>query len=569
MTTDKSNFEQHLEKLKNEYKAQLPVKLEAIVTDWNRLNHQWNPELMVTLHRNVHSLIGTSGTFGFTDISKTARELETQLKPLIDLHDNANAIINEQQESVNAVIAKLTHLISPAENTADNNTVTIENEENSFAALNASLTAKTTTLTIKEVLIYLLDDEVAAPTALVRNFLSYGFKSKHFRTMSDLLVAIQNKPPHLVILDLVMPDITIAKVFELAKSIVKMDIKVFMLSGRDDFDARLCAVRAGAHAYIAKPADVPSLVAQIRHVLNLSILKPPHILIVDDQESVAQFYATVLTQTGMKTTVEIDPSHVLNVMKANTPDLLLLDLNMPNVSGTELAAIIRQQEKHQSIPIIFLSAEANPDKKTSLLEVGSDDLLSKGMQPEELVRQVKSRVERARTLTAMMYHDSLTGLLNHAQIQIAAERVFQHSKRTHAHFCVAMVDIDKFKSVNDTYGHLTGDRVLKALSQLLEQRLRSTDYIGRFGGEEFMLVLPDVSINDAGKLVNELRRAFSAIKFKEDDVEFTVSFSAGLAENSGMDNFIEQIKMADEALYKAKNRGRNLVCASLSGDTNQ
>ena len=163
----------------------------------------------------------------------------------------------------------------------------------------------------------------------------------------------------------------------------------------------------------------------------------------------------------------------------------------------------------------------------------------------------------------MMYQDSLTGLLNHAQIQLAAERVFQHCNRKGSMFTIAMIDIDKFKSVNDTYGHLTGDRVIKALSQLLQQRLRITDYIGRFGGEEFLLILPEINIHDTSNLLNGLRKAFSLIEFKENGVHFNVSFSAGIAENTGMKTFMEQIKMADEALYRAKERGRNVVCASL------
>ena len=287
---------------------------------------------------------------------------------------------------------------------------------------------------------------------------------------------------------------------------------------------------------------------------------------MDDQVSIAEFYKTILEQAGMKVTIEINPYEVLPAMQAQGPDLLLLDLNMPEVNGDELAAVIRQQEQYQSIPILFISANAHPDKKTDLLEIGSDDLLSKGMPPEELVRHVKSRVERAKTLTAMMYQDSLTGLLNHAQIQLAAERVFQHCNRKGSTFTIAMIDIDKFKSVNDTYGHLTGDRVIKALSQLLQQRLRVTDYIGRFGGEEFLLIMPDININDAGSLLNGLRKAFSQIDFKENGVHFNVSFSAGVAENTGMANFMEQIKIADEALYRAKQRGRNVVCASLGGD---
>jgi diguanylate cyclase (GGDEF)-like protein len=570
MTSEKSSFELHLEKLKGEYKDQLPAKIEAIAVDWKTLCEAWQPELMVILHRNVHSLIGTSGTFGFTDISKTARELEEQLKPLLN-HKTEDYKINvDLYESATHIINNISNLISPSATQTPKKTdqIAVKDPNYDFSELDQQLSQTRNSGTVaQDILIYYLDHEIIAPELLLQNLLSYGFNSKHFRSMPQLVNAIQHKQPSLVIIDLTLPDISLENIFDLARTFVQRGVKVFIFSGRDDFISRLHSVRAGIHSYVTKPADIPALVGMIRNHLNLNINKPTHILIVDDQISIAEFYKTILEQAGMKVTIETDPYDVLPAMQAQGPDLLLLDLNMPEVNGDELAAVIRQQEQYQSIPILFISANAHPDRKTDLLEIGSDDLLSKGMPPEELVRHVKSRVERAKILTAMMYQDSLTGLLNHAQIQLAAERVFQHCNRKGSTFTIAMIDIDKFKSVNDTYGHLTGDRVIKALSQLLQQRLRITDYIGRFGGEEFLLIMPEININDAGNLINGLRKAFSLIDFKENGVHFNVSFSAGVAENTGTASFMEQIKIADEALYRAKQRGRNVVCASLSGDS--
>lgn len=565
MATEKITFEQQLVQLRTAYKAQLPQKIIDIRAGWINLNAEFSTDAVTLLHRNIHSLVGSSATFGFTAISKLARELGDLLKPLLATQEALFTPDDELQDQVKNIMEKFSTLL--------NASATTEPETGELADTDPATQTQAGKLYFKtpaeEILIYYLDDAVAAPELLIQNLINYGFPSKHFRSMNELLSAAHKNPPNLVILDLIMPDIAMDKVFSLARSLVDLGVKVFMLSARDDFSYRLQAVRAGIDAYIVKPANMPALVGKIRNILQLRQMNLPHILIVDDQESVAQFYCTVLTQAGMRVTSEGNPENVLEIMKTNTPDLVLLDLNMPDVSGVELAAIIRQHDKYQSIPILFLSADANPNMKTVLLEIGSDDLLSKGMQQEELVRQIKTRVERAAILTGMMYQDSLTGLLNHAQIQLAAERLFLQNKRKKETFAIAMIDIDKFKNVNDTYGHLTGDLVIKTLAQLLEQRLRTTDYIGRFGGEEFMLVLPDTNVHNASILINNLRKAFAAIKFKKEDITFNVSFSAGVAENTGINNFIEQIKMADLALYKAKNRGRNLVCASLPGDTNE
>jgi len=571
MTSKKSSFELHLKNLKAEYSVQLPAKIAAIKSDWKLLHGVWQAELMVKLHRNVHSLIGTSGTFGFTEISKTARALESLLKPLLKHISDDYKINAELSTTVNTIIDNIAQLISsttePALPASDEITG-INTAAADFNELDVQLSAKSNSGTVaQDILIYYLDHEVAAPELLLQNLLSYGFKSRHFRSMPHMMEAIQHKQPSLIIIDLTLPDINLENIFSIARTFVERGIKVFIFSGKDDFFSRLHSVRAGIHSYVTKPPDIPALVGMIRNHLNLNINKPTHILIVDDQISIAEFYAAILEHAGMKVTIETNPYEVLSVMQAHGPDLILLDLNMPEVNGDELAAVIRQQEQHQSIPILFFSASAHPDKKTDLLEIGSDDLLSKDMPPEELVRHVKSRVDRAKILTAMMYQDSLTGLLNHAQIQLAAERVFQHSNRKGSTFTIAMIDIDKFKSVNDSYGHLTGDRVIKALAQLLQQRLRLTDYIGRFGGEEFLLIMPEINIQNAWHLLNGLRIAFSQINFKENGVKFNVNFSAGMAENTNTKTFMEQIKKADEALYQAKQRGRNTMCPSLDSDT--
>ena len=559
MTSEKSSFELHLEKLKGEYKIQLPQKIGAIASDWQSLVIKWEPENIIKLHRNIHSLIGTSGTFGFGDISKTARKLEELFKDLLGQKDENFSIDAQLIQSANKIIATLAELT--------NATITNLIQTEDYSELQKQLSQPLTSGTVaQDILIYYFDTEAAAPELLVQNLMSYGFKSQHLGTMDLLLDAINHKKPSLIIIDLMMPETDLEGIFELAHNFVQIGIKIFIFSGKDDFLSRLHSVRAGIHSYVTKPADIPSLVGLIRNHLNLNINKPNHILVVDDQISVAEFYSTILEQAGMKVTIETNPCEVLAAMQAHTPDLLLLDLNMPIVNGDELAAVIRQQEQYQSIPILFLSANANPDKKTDLLEIGSDDLLSKGMAPEELVRHVKSRVDRAKILTAMMYQDSLTGLLNHAQIQLAAERVFLQAKRKNSSFTIIMIDIDKFKLVNDTYGHLNGDRVIKALAQLLQQRLRVTDYIGRFGGEEFLIILPDINISDTENIINSLRKSFSLIDFKDKGISFNVTFSAGVATNKDMNTFIEQIKMADVALYKAKKLGRNRVCTNVVSD---
>lgn len=546
------NFDARLQKLKIEYCAALPDKIAAISSEWDRMLVEWDATALNKLIREFHNLLGSSGTFGLARVSKIAKEIEVQLK---QLSSTENVEINNCTLLAGEISSGMKSLVEAASTLSEAINFDAGSSEHNPSPYRESA---------KDCLIYYLDDELAGPQFLTKQLIAYGFKCKNFRTMMDLLNAMQYFLPDLVILDLMMPDITPPEIFEVAKSIIKKETKVFILSGSSDFDSRLSAVRAGVHAYIEKPADVALIVSKIRAVLQLQGNRPPKILIIDDQEVIAEYYAMVLRQSAMVVQVETTPSNVLQIMNDSMPDLVLLDLNMPYVSGIELATIIRQQDQFQSIPIVFLSAE-DIQAKSNLLELGSDDLLKKGIPPEEFVRHIRSRVNRAKALASKMHQDSLTGLLNHAQIQSLLEKEYLRSKRQNMPLSVAMIDIDNFKSINDTYGHLIGDKVILALSHLLEQRLRSTDYLGRFGGEEFLLVMPDSSVDNAGTIINNLRIIFSKLKFDASGEEFSVTFSAGLSGRDGALTAIEQLRRADVALYQAKNRGRNLVCANYEG----
>ena len=193
----------------------------------------------------------------------------------------------------------------------------------------------------------------------------------------------------------------------------------------------------------------------------------------------------------------------------------------------------------------------------ALLKAG-DDFITKPISDKSLITTVFARAQRARLLSNALSRDSLTGLLKHADIKemVAVEQ--ERALRTGKPASVVMLDIDHFKKVNDSYGHAVGDNVIRALANLLRQRLRRVDGIGRYGGEEFLAVLPDCTGAQALQILDEIRKQLSRISFSSEIGDFSVSLSAGVASCIEMEAGAP-IDAADKALYAAKNAGRNNV----------
>jgi PleD family two-component response regulator len=303
---------------------------------------------------------------------------------------------------------------------------------------------------------------------------------------------------------------------------------IFFSHEETDAPTRLAAVRAGGQEFFTGTLDASSLLEKLETLTRTAHYDPFKVLVVDDSRAQATHTELVLNSAGIVTRVITEPVQTLLALADFQPDLIILDMYMPECLGTELAKVIRQHERYVSVPIIYLSAEDDLNKQLDAMSEGGDDFLTKPIKPRHLIATVRTRATRARSLKARMVRDSLTGLFNHTHTLQLLEDASSRARRDGKPLCFAMLDIDHFKKVNDTYGHPMGDRVIKSLALFLKQRLRKTDHIGRYGGEEF------------------------------------AAFSCGIAQlHDGLD--INQLsQQADEALYRAKRGGRNRV--ELQGD---
>jgi diguanylate cyclase (GGDEF)-like protein len=211
------------------------------------------------------------------------------------------------------------------------------------------------------------------------------------------------------------------------------------------------------------------------------------------------------------------------------------------------------------LPIIYVSSETDTNRQTSAMAAGAEGFLTKPVQPSKLVSEVALRAERMRTMRAQMVRDSLTGLLNHNTILHHLEVGLNRARRRDEPLALAMLDVDHFKQVNDRFGHPAGDQVLIALSRELRRRLRASDAVGRYGGEEFAIVLEETDLSTAAEVVNELRRDFARVLFSAGDQTFNCTFSAGVAGFPRRRSSDALVEAADAALYRAKHLGRNRV----------
>ncbi len=297
----------------------------------------------------------------------------------------------------------------------------------------------------------------------------------------------------------------------------------------------------------------------------------PRVLIVDDHPDNIEVLRVRLEASGYRTTCASDGEQALRLVAESPPDLILLDVMMPRMDGNEVARRIKADSTLPFIPIIMQTALDSTQSKVEGLGAGADGYLTKPIDFAELEARVQAmlRIKALQDdlavanteLKKMAITDGLTGLFNRRHLEERLNEMFEHSSRLHEPLAIAMFDVDHFKSVNDTHGHQAGDIVLAEFAKLLRGTAREIDRVGRYGGEEFLVILPGTVLDAAVTFAERARQQVETHKFRYDGGDLTRTISVGVAgwPHPRIQTRAELVKAADDALYLAKSMGRNRV----------
>jgi diguanylate cyclase (GGDEF)-like protein len=295
-------------------------------------------------------------------------------------------------------------------------------------------------------------------------------------------------------------------------------------------------------------------------------MKNKTILVVDDTISNLDIVTNLLQDYDL-----IDATSgkdALEIVAEEKIDLILLDIMMPDMDGYEVCNILKADEKTENIPIVFITAVTDEESIEKAYDLGGADYVTKPFKPKELLSRVKKELkiqdlihdleEQKKELKLLASTDSMTKLYNRRYFTKISEHTFDLVKREQKKLSIMMIDIDRFKSINDTYGHQIGDEVIISLANILLKNQRKSDIVCRFGGEEFLILLPHTSTDGTNIVAQKIRQDVENVSISN-NLHFTVSIgiSAVIPEDTDIDMAIARV---DKALYKAKTSGRNRVC---------
>lgn len=300
------------------------------------------------------------------------------------------------------------------------------------------------------------------------------------------------------------------------------------------------------------------------------------ILLVEDNKMQADIAKDYLSSNGYKVIWVQDGKSAIKIAKAQKIDIILLDLILPDLDGNEVARWLKVNNDTKGIPIIALTVKGSIQEKVLGLESGADDYLSKPYSEQELNARIYSCMrtkalqdelkEKNRQLEQVLAKvemlaitDPLTEIYNRRYFETTIEREFIMSKRYNSPLSCLMIDIDYFKKINDEFGHRIGDIVLKQVAMLIKNCIRQADTIARWGGEEFIILLPNTKKENTQGITSRILESVSVHKFPEIGRPITVSIGAAGIPNPEIDNPEKLINISDLALYQAKAKGRNRV----------
>ncbi|MBU4236056.1 MAG: diguanylate cyclase [Proteobacteria bacterium] len=554
MNEQRHSLSSKIARLRDQFIEQMPGRMEEALHHLAMLRVDPNQRATAAnLHRFLHSIKGTGNSFGFEELGSIAASGEHLVARLLEMPLNVSAPFWDELAEVLARIVLNTETLRQqgASSSQEHDVPRFE-----MAPIDDSEGDGGRR-------IYICDDDPLQVEQLATQLQCFGYHPVTFTDPAELHTAMMSKRPSLVIMDIFFPNnVSGTDVLAAIEREKDQPVPAIFISARDDFEARLNAVKAGGEAYFHKPVNALDMVTTIDELTVQKKPEPYRVLIVDDEPVIAAYHSLILQEAHMVTFQVHKPERVLEVLHLFRPDLVLMDMYMPGCNGRDLAKLVRQVPDYFGLPIVFLSSETDKRKQFSAMRVGAEGFLTKPIHPEDLVAAVAIRAERMRALRMLMARDSLTGLFNHSTTTQMLENAIANAGRQNESLCFAMIDVDRFKAVNDTHGHPVGDQVLLALARVLQQRLRNSDIVGRYGGEEFAVILQGIKLGAAAQIIDQLREDFAKIRFNAGEVEFSCSFSGGVAAFPQCKDMKFLREAADSALYKAKEEGRNRVVAN-------
>jgi two-component system cell cycle response regulator len=420
----------------------------------------------------------------------------------------------------------------------------------------------------------------------------------------EALTKVEEQEPDIVLLDVMMPGMDGFEVCRRIKSNPKTaHLPVVMVTALDQPSDRVAGLDAGADDFLTKPVDDAALFARVRSLVrlkmmtdelrmreatgqNMGLVDPAEtlveasptgrLLIIEDRPESVAWFTQALTPANEVLSADAFEEALVRV-RGGDFDLIVISLGLRGFDGLRLCSQLRSLPEGRNVPILVLVSDGDRRKLTQALEMGVNDYLTRPVDKNELTARVRTQLRRKRYADKLRHNvqlslemaitDQLTGLHNRRYMSRHLDTLITSARTSGKPISFLIMDIDHFKSVNDTYGHDIGDEVLRDFAGRISANVRGIDLACRYGGEEFVVVMPDTDTSFAYTVAERLRKSVEETPFviSRDPGKLKVTISIGIADSAGKtDSADALLHRADQALYRAKREGRNRVIADAA-----
>jgi diguanylate cyclase (GGDEF)-like protein len=521
------------------FKSTVLGRIEAVEEALSELlEGNLSDELRRKAEQEAHKLAGSVGSFGFKDASRLALEIERSFRP-------GSALGQAQALSLLQTAAALRRELEsrPAD----------------------KATEPSAPMGDSRPLLLIVDSDKALAEQLVEEARSRELRAEMASDLSAARELLAGCRPDVVLLDLSVPQDT-WNTLQLLEELAARDpaVPTLILTWHDSLIDRVEVARRGASGFLQKPLPPSEVLDAVIQLLNRMSALESKVLIVDDDPLVLASVKALLESQRIRVITLDEPLRFWETFERTSPNLLILDVEMPHLNGLELCRVIRNDPRWYGIPILFLTVHTDAETVQRVFAAGADDFVGKPIVCPELLTRIGNRLEHARLYRAFVETDPLTGVANRRKSTTMLNQLIRMASRFHQPFTFSMLDLDHFKQINDKYGHAVGDQVLRKLGKTLLRTFRAEDVVARWGGEEFVVGTFGMPEQDAVQRMTGMLEAFRQELFTTaEGLEFHVTFSAGVAQYPEDGVELQSLyRAADYALYQAKKGGRNRVYVS-------